>query len=442
MLAIYIIVALFIAFIWIDYFRRIDIFEKEKWYYYLVVFALGAASVLIVDAFSWIMSHFNALELNDTFWNDFFFCVINIGMVEEFAKSVPFILIFIFFRRLLNEPLDYLIVFCVSALGFAATENVLYFNHYGSQIIIGRSALSAVSHMFDSALVAYGVILSVYRYKNHAFFLIPAFFLLAALAHGFYDFWLIFAGFKTKGWIVTYLYFIVTLSWFSTILNNAQNQSPYFTYKKDIQSDKLGTRMFYYYLALIGVQFLLIWFQGSLQDAVLKLISSIFLLILIFIIVFRLSRFRFIKSYWHKFRIDSPFDVVKDINGVREFGFRGETTSESALNMYIEEYVILRPVSSGRGRLNEPVVAYITGKNFARNLDGFFKVKVFLDNELSDYFDAYLFLKSGGLTITKNKNRIFLLAAFEREDYVDFKFEVRDFSVIDWVVVEKDKIEN
>jgi RsiW-degrading membrane proteinase PrsW (M82 family) len=105
MLAIYIIVALFIAFIWIDYFRRIDIFEKEKWYYYLVIFALGAASVLIVDAFSWIMSHFNALELNDTFWNDFFFCVINIGMVEEFAKSVPFILIFIFFRRLLNEPL-------------------------------------------------------------------------------------------------------------------------------------------------------------------------------------------------------------------------------------------------------------------------------------------------------------------------------------------------
>ncbi len=188
-----------------------------------------------------------------------------------------------------------MIVFCVSALGFAATENVLYFNHYGAHIIIGRSALAAVSHMFDSALVAYGVILSVYRFKNHSFFLIPGFFLLAALAHGFYDFWLIFTGVEASGWIVTFMYFMITLSWFSTILNNALNQSPFFTYKKNIKGNKLGMILYAYYIAVFVAQFFMIWYEKSLFSAGKALIGNLLMSIVILIIVFRLSRFKLIK---------------------------------------------------------------------------------------------------------------------------------------------------
>jgi RsiW-degrading membrane proteinase PrsW (M82 family) len=442
MLAIYIIVALFIAFIWIDYFRRIDIFEKEKWYYYLVVFALGASSVLVVFSISWIMEHFNALQLNGDFWNDFFFCVINIGMVEEFAKSLPFVVIFIFFRRLLNEPLDYLIVFCVSALGFSATENVLYFNNYGSEIIIGRSALAAVGHMFDTALVAYGVILSVYRFRNFGALLIPAFFILAALSHGFYDFWLIYTGVEASGWLVTFIYFMITLSWFSTILNNALNHSPFFTYKKNIKGNKLGITIYAYYIAVFVAQFFMIWYQRSLYFAGKALIGNFLMSIVILVIVFRLSRFKLIKNYWHKFRIESPVSLVLKADGETHLGFKGESSSESEMNMYIEEYLRIKPLSTKHGGLLQPATAYISGKGFTKRLDAVYKIKVFTNDELSEYIDGFLLLKRGGLIFTQKHKRIFLLATFKGEEFEDLKYDRKDFNIIDWVVIDNSEIKD
>ena len=43
MIAFYIIIAVFIAWIWVDYYRLIDIYENEKLNYFILTFVLGCA---------------------------------------------------------------------------------------------------------------------------------------------------------------------------------------------------------------------------------------------------------------------------------------------------------------------------------------------------------------------------------------------------------------
>src|ERR1035438_5317590 len=88
-------------------------------------------------------------ELKGKFFHDLFYCIFGIGLVEEFSKSIPFILIFLFNRKQFKEPLDYLTFFALSGLGFAALENVLYFRNIGPTAIVTRAILSTTTHMFD-----------------------------------------------------------------------------------------------------------------------------------------------------------------------------------------------------------------------------------------------------------------------------------------------------
>ena len=163
MIFIYCLTALLIAWVWIDYFRIIDIFEKDKLIYFIISFLLGGSSVLIVFGLNELFLDEVPLYLNGQFLNDLLYSVLKIGAVEEFAKLVPFLVTLPLFRKQINEPIDYLALICASALGFSAVENVLYFNLAGPEIISARAILSSIGHMFDSSLIAYGIILVKYR---------------------------------------------------------------------------------------------------------------------------------------------------------------------------------------------------------------------------------------------------------------------------------------
>ena len=159
MIAAYIVFALLISWIWVDYFRMIDIFQREKLPKIIAIFLLGASSVLLVLlAHEYVLDHIR-FELNGNLLNDFLFATFRVGLLEELCKIVPFLVLFITFRSTFKEPLDYVIYICISALGFSAAENVLYFQNHGADIIIGRSILSSVGHMIDTSVFAYGIIL-------------------------------------------------------------------------------------------------------------------------------------------------------------------------------------------------------------------------------------------------------------------------------------------
>lgn len=190
---------------------------------HLIFPVLGGAAVSMLSW--WLYAEYRyglGFSLDGTVWNDFIFSVTGIGFIEEFVKLVPFLCVLLF-TRIMKKPIDYIIVASACGLGFAVFENLMYISGYGLDVIHSRALTSSVSHMACSGIVAYGFVLWKFRWKNH-YWLIPVFFLLAATAHGFYDFWLLNETVKAYV-IVTLLFYLSLIVMYFAFISNAINQS-------------------------------------------------------------------------------------------------------------------------------------------------------------------------------------------------------------------------
>jgi len=215
--------ALLILLTWLVYLRFIDLYDPERWVMLIAIALLG----MITALFSFPLYHFTELELgykqNGKFLHDLIYAVLNIGLIEELVKIVPLLLL-LRFGKLIREPIDYLIYAGVSALGFAFAENLLYFRETNLNIIHTRAMLSVLMHMFFSMIIAYGLMYSkLHKHRNRLlrFF---GYYLLAAFAHGFFDFWL----FPEQAWANALPTLALTLLGFyllGVFLNNALNQT-------------------------------------------------------------------------------------------------------------------------------------------------------------------------------------------------------------------------
>jgi RsiW-degrading membrane proteinase PrsW (M82 family) len=189
-----------------------------------LIFPIIAGGILAMS--SWWLYAFYRYGLE--FWltgdvvNDFIFCFAGIGFIEELVKLVPFLLV-LHFTRNIRKPIDYIVVASACGLGFAVFENLMYIASYGLDVIHSRALTASVSHMACSGIVAYGFILRRYRWPNR-WWLIPLFFVLASLAHGFYDFWLLSPTVQTFG-IITLFFFLSEIIVYFSFINNALNQS-------------------------------------------------------------------------------------------------------------------------------------------------------------------------------------------------------------------------
>lgn len=180
----YSLISIFIAWIWVDYFRLIDIHNKNSLFHAVAAFLLGGSSVFVVFGVHAYALDNGGLSINGNLFNDLAFAIIQVGMLEEFSKIAAFGVFFLFFRNHLKEPIDYLMYVSICALGFSAVEHVLYFNQNGPEIINGRAILSTVGHMFDTSIIAYGLILFRFKPENHSILKVLLCFLLASLAQG------------------------------------------------------------------------------------------------------------------------------------------------------------------------------------------------------------------------------------------------------------------
>lgn len=311
MIFLYAITAVFIAWIWVDYYRLIDIYQSESLLSFLVTFFLGGASVFIVFGVHDLLPDLmDAWKMNGEILNDLIYTTVRIGALEEFAKAMGFYVAWIFFRKQIDEPIDFIAFFCVSALGFSAAENVLYFNNYGASIINSRAILSTVGHMFDTALIAYGVVL--WKYRKQSILMIPLFFGFASLAHGIYDFSLMFRPLGDYGFIIALVYFMYSISFFAIILGNAVNNSSFFTYSKVISSKKVIIRIIGYYGILFIAQISLLLIEVGWAQTLARALNNFFLTSFIIVItVVRLSRFSLKMGHWHPFTFELPFFLRK-----------------------------------------------------------------------------------------------------------------------------------
>jgi RsiW-degrading membrane proteinase PrsW (M82 family) len=442
MIFLYSIIALFIAWIWIDYFRNIDIFEKENIKFILQTFFLGGVSVFIVVGVNKLFLEDCGLHLNGKILNDFVYSTVQIGVLEEFAKLLPFVVMLVFFKAQLNEPIDYLIYICVSALGFSAVENAMYFHNYGPLLITGRAILSTVSHMFDSALVAYGLILYRFHPKYSRPWVLMGFFMLGSLSHGIYDFGLFFSGDNIGGVFVIILYFFVTVSLFAVILNNALNNSRFFSYKKVINSSRVINSIFLYYGIVFVAQFLVLMneenFEFAFSNFTSSFISTGFIVI---VTTVRLSRFKLIKNRWHKLKLELPFSIVPgDPYGMKSnyvlVKFKGESFNEIWINEFYNEYFWLCPLTFRHSYLGSKRLAYVEKKLFFKNDLSFYLVKVFHVQKEGEYEYYLLRAKTRGMTRARDGSPITaILKAGEHQFSDNSDLTANDFNFLEWGVM-------
>lgn len=441
MIILYSIVAVFIAWIWIDFYRLIDIYDKEKLKYIILTFLLGCASVLLVLGINSFFLDSFSFHLNGGFIHDFLYCFLKIGCVEEFAKIIPFLIIYYFFRDQINEPIDYIAFISISALGFSAAENVLYFQRHGPDIINGRAILSTVGHMFDTSIFAYGLILAKFNKTNFKLLLIIVFFLLAALSHGFYDFWLMYEDVESGGWIITILYFLVTISIYSTILNNALNNSSFFSYKLVVDSDKVAKRLLSYYGIVFLIQIILLTITKNFIYAMTNFTGSIiFTGFIIAISVIRLSRFKLIQGRWQPIKIEFPFTIYQGdsfMSTRRSFfkiKIKGESFNETYINTYYEEYFLINPISAKSTYIRDTKIAYIEKKIFLKNDEAFYVTKVFLDDKKEKFETMLIKPKTNDKTMVNDIYPIVALLKIENmKDIENNSFNISNFQFKGWV---------
>lgn len=438
MILFFVLIALFIAWIWVDYFRLIDIFDRNHLGYVIAVFFMGSATTLLVSPLHEIFISPFGWDLNGTFLNDLLYCTFGIGMIEEVVKIVPFFIVHRFLRSHLREPIDYVAFVAISALGFSAAENVLYFTNYGAQIIDSRSILCSVGHMFFTSIFAYGFILLRFHpsYKNPWILIVTLFF--ASMAHGLYDFFLMYKGIPF-GYLITIIYFFFCISIFATILNNALNNSSYFTYKKAIDIDRITVRILQYYLIVFIVQFVLMIQTQNIGSSFLSFLYTLFFPgIIVAVCAARLSRLRLIEGRWERIKMELPLHLWGggDREGVTPFNLRikGANFNEVYLAKHYQENVKLVPVSARNSFLQHARFAFLEKKVYLQNDLSYYLTRLY-DQELGGEFQTILLKpKLNGLTRTKRNEPLVgvmeVRLEHQRDGSVKKKYKFREWAIV------------
>ncbi|MFL5728753.1 MAG: PrsW family glutamic-type intramembrane protease [Cytophagaceae bacterium] len=309
------IAAFIIMLVWLYYIVRIDIFEKEGNLSVILTLITGMITSLFCFYFYDFLKYRHGIYLEGDAWHMFLYSIFAIGLIEEVVKILPLLLILLLAPRIINEAYDYILYASVSALGFAFMENLLYFDGDLAGVVYGRAMLSVPGHMMDSSIVAYGFVLSRYRYKSFPVFLaFPVFLLLGCLSHGLYDFW-IFVHLKP----LFYLNFLVTASIWIIIINNCMNNSPMFTYSTKFQSRNIQIYMGAALMSVLILQYMVVaWEQGPSYANRTFTGSLFFGGIFITYYLDKLSHMDLVKGYWNTI----SFTTVEDKRHGESFNLR------------------------------------------------------------------------------------------------------------------------
>lgn len=441
---VYTLVALYIAWIWLDYFQQIDIFDKENRNRVILTLLVGGITVIPIifsGEFVWKKYEFTT---NSVIINDLLKAIVQVALVEEIVKLLGFLLIFASFRKKINEPIDIILYGSVIALGFSTVENVKYFSKFGYTIIDGRSILSTVGHMIDSTVAVYGFILYKYHPRLRKVWVIPLFFFLAILSHGIFDFFLQHKPIEEFGWILNHIYFLLTVSWYAIMIENALSNSPFFTYKKVIHTNKVTERLLKNYSAILVIQIIFGLYKHRSLDLGEILSTLFFAGFLVVVTSARLSRFKLIKNHWNKFTIQLPFVLgfrTRKNNSYENSGFffkiRGDFYDETHINSYYNEYFYLRPMNLNQTFLERTRICYIEEKYFFKDKDSFYLAKAFKDKELSDFDIIFIKPKKRGQITVKDKHLLVHVLTCDESTIITNGIDKKKFKLKETAMIEE-----
>jgi RsiW-degrading membrane proteinase PrsW (M82 family) len=216
--------ALYTGCVWFFLIRWWDAFEKEPWSTSLLAVVLGGISTMGVDVVHDVLNLVGPVDTTGIAVVDFLYFVFVVGLVEESVKIAPVFLLGRFGAKEMNEPADWMIYGCLSALGFSLVENYEYLVNYGLQVGIGRFFLSTPAHLSYTGALAL-TLRRIFQRGPHAWRRFAGALIGVALLHGTFDFLL---DFKRVG--TSILAIVVGPLWglvFLRALSRVVSQSPY-----------------------------------------------------------------------------------------------------------------------------------------------------------------------------------------------------------------------
>lgn len=171
--------------LWVIYFYRKDIYDKEPARLVAKAFVVGALMIIpagLVEApFRGVFTNPPSLPIL------LLASVFGIGLVEEFFKYLA-VRKTVYDLADFNEPMDGIIYAVSAGLGFAAFENVLYTASYGLSVGVVRGGLTSLVHASFSGIVGFNMGIAKFAPKSIEGPLIVRGLITASVLHGLYDF--------------------------------------------------------------------------------------------------------------------------------------------------------------------------------------------------------------------------------------------------------------
>jgi RsiW-degrading membrane proteinase PrsW (M82 family) len=217
--------SLFIAFLWLRWFRKKDKYEREpERLIYLAFFAGVLATIpsVLLESFLHLRDQAATIIIQDLFLSFLW-----VGIVEEFFKYLA-VRLTVYRSKQFNEVMDGMIYMVSAALGFAATENVGYMLGFGYSVGFLRAILSYLAHISFSAILGFYMGKAKIEGRKN---LVLVGFIFAVPLHWLYNSFLVLGtvkasgGFLLLGLMVWASGLILTL----VLVKKAQNISPFRT---------------------------------------------------------------------------------------------------------------------------------------------------------------------------------------------------------------------
>ncbi len=304
--------ALVSATMWIDYFRRIDVFEREKIWSLIIALIIGCFTPSIC-LFFYSLIHKMGFSENGKFVNDFIYAILAVGLNEEFSKIIGVIIVLTVFRKKIDEPIDILIYAGITAIGFAMVENFKYFSLYGIKVITPRTFYSSLEHIINTTLIVYGFYRTSLFKKGIPVLNVLVFSSLAVASHGLFDFFLMDTSLGYFTAFFSIMIYLIGINFWVQMLNNANNYSNFFDYDKIHYTDRIFLRLLFWYSLTLIITFINNLIVSDLKTTVTHfffgLLSDGFLF---WVVMLRASRFKIYKHKYFDIKIQFPFYITKN----------------------------------------------------------------------------------------------------------------------------------
>ncbi len=359
--------------VWLDYFRRIDVFQPEKMVHLLAALSIGCATPFL-SLFVYDLFHQIGFYENGEAFNDLIYAIFGIGLNEELCKIGGAIIAFQLLKKHINESIDYLIYAGMVALGFALVENFFYIKRFGIDIITTRSFYSVLEHIINTSIITYGYFrFKIFKKGNHYFNTLTGV-LLAMSSHGLFDYFIQNPHFAFASQFLVIAVYLVGINFWVTMLNNTINFSNKFSYNNIQYANKLSLRLaiWYFFTMLIGLIYKT--YESGIHSAFASSLFHIFSDGFLFmIVILRASRFKIYKNFYQKVTIQLPFYITRGDNedfnllGFLPLKFRGENQYEYFLTKTIGKHVEVLPMNKKNSLLRQPVNAIVNDKRYLNN---------------------------------------------------------------------------